>query len=240
MTKVQGKRLTFKYAGNVRNYVQMRRSQMISSHEEIVVVEWVCVCTCVYLCVHVRSVLSLSQRVILVLCCVVLYIKFWKSSIFFLQYTCVNVSLNNVFVRNTVHRTTFVPLCNVNCNVCVCMWCAGSVENHHQLIAIWVCISIKVSNNRLQTLVKNCFWADDIKKKKELQYNYYLWLFPCTLFLSVLSSKLESSFICHTVILYMCIIVILTFPALYTIFEQEFDIHKNYIIIFLTCNKEPV
>ena len=39
MTKVPGKRLTFKYAGNVRNYVQMRRSQMISSHEEIVVVE---------------------------------------------------------------------------------------------------------------------------------------------------------------------------------------------------------
>ena len=39
MSKVPGKRLTFRYAGSIRNYVQMRRSQMVSSHEEIVVVE---------------------------------------------------------------------------------------------------------------------------------------------------------------------------------------------------------
>lgn len=39
MSKVAGKRLTFRYAGSIRNYVQMRRSQMVSSHEEIVVVE---------------------------------------------------------------------------------------------------------------------------------------------------------------------------------------------------------
>ena len=39
MNKVPGKRLTFRYAGSIRNYVQMRRSQMVSSHEEIVVVE---------------------------------------------------------------------------------------------------------------------------------------------------------------------------------------------------------
>ena len=39
MSKVPGKRLTFRYAGSIRNYVQMRRSQMVSSHEEIVIVE---------------------------------------------------------------------------------------------------------------------------------------------------------------------------------------------------------
>ena len=39
MKKVGGKKLSFRYAGNVRNYVQMRRSQMLSTHEEIVVVE---------------------------------------------------------------------------------------------------------------------------------------------------------------------------------------------------------
>ena len=36
MGKVPGKRLTFRYAGSIRNYVQMRWSQMVSSHEEIV------------------------------------------------------------------------------------------------------------------------------------------------------------------------------------------------------------
>ena len=39
MNKVPGKKLTFKYAGNVRNYVQMRKSQMLSTHEEVLVVE---------------------------------------------------------------------------------------------------------------------------------------------------------------------------------------------------------
>ena len=39
MSKVPGKRLTFRYAGSIRNYVQMQHSQMVSSHEEIVVVE---------------------------------------------------------------------------------------------------------------------------------------------------------------------------------------------------------
>jgi len=37
MHKVNGRKLTFKYAGNVRNYVQMRRSQMVSNHEELIV-----------------------------------------------------------------------------------------------------------------------------------------------------------------------------------------------------------
>lgn len=38
MTQVQGRKLTFKFAGHIRNYVQMRRSQMSATHEEVVVV----------------------------------------------------------------------------------------------------------------------------------------------------------------------------------------------------------
>ena len=39
MGKVQGRKLTFRYSGNIRSYVQMRRSQMANSTEEVVVVE---------------------------------------------------------------------------------------------------------------------------------------------------------------------------------------------------------
>lgn len=38
LTQVQGRKLTFKFAGHIRNYVQMRRSQVSSTHEEVVVV----------------------------------------------------------------------------------------------------------------------------------------------------------------------------------------------------------
>jgi hypothetical protein len=38
LTQVQGRKLTFKFAGHIRNYVQMRRSQASSTHEEVVVV----------------------------------------------------------------------------------------------------------------------------------------------------------------------------------------------------------
>ena len=39
MSKVPGRRLTFQYAGNVRSYVQLRRSQTVGSTEEVVLVE---------------------------------------------------------------------------------------------------------------------------------------------------------------------------------------------------------
>lgn len=38
LTQVQGRKLTFRFAGHIRNYVQMRRSQVSSTHEEVVVV----------------------------------------------------------------------------------------------------------------------------------------------------------------------------------------------------------
>ena len=39
LTQVQGRKLTFKFAGHIRNYVQMRRSQVSSTTlEEVVVV----------------------------------------------------------------------------------------------------------------------------------------------------------------------------------------------------------
>jgi len=39
MSQVQGRKLTYKFAGSIRNYVQRRRSQTgLSPHEEVVVV----------------------------------------------------------------------------------------------------------------------------------------------------------------------------------------------------------
>lgn len=39
MNKVSGRKLTFKYAGSVRDYVKMRRSQIPASHKELVAME---------------------------------------------------------------------------------------------------------------------------------------------------------------------------------------------------------
>lgn len=39
LSKVSGKRLTFRYSGNVTNYIQMRRSQLGLGGEEVVVVD---------------------------------------------------------------------------------------------------------------------------------------------------------------------------------------------------------
>ncbi len=38
MSQVQGRKLTFRFAGHIRNYVQLRRSQAGPVHEEVVVV----------------------------------------------------------------------------------------------------------------------------------------------------------------------------------------------------------
>ena len=41
LSKVSGKRLTFKYSGNMKSYIQMRQAQVDGGMEEVVVVEWI-------------------------------------------------------------------------------------------------------------------------------------------------------------------------------------------------------